>query len=967
MREPHKGFRPDLIHTRFLEGTVLKNRIDKPTATLLAAATLVGGLGLATPAMAAPATPKPAPTITLPADPATGKDEPQPAPVTWTLLGTTLEAGEDGTLTATLPAFNTKPDGLKATGSDGTKITLTLENPVEIHPKLGLTAGTGTLTAAQSDTHPAVSIPATWNAGEEIKLSDGTPFTQDAQGAWYATYGHELTLRDDNGVPVKNLGLSDGSKTPIDWSEPTLKDGKAIRTGTASGTIEGQEWTATIIASRDTDHTQLTKLIAQAKDILKTDEADHTSESRASLGKLVDEATRLDQTPADDQALADMTQRLQQGIDRLETITWSIGDTQLAHTKTGYEGKADTRLDHEPGRSVDAQSNDPALGKLGSMSINRRQDDPAPTLTDLTLGTATASGTATWAGTTPNGRRPITWSQDYEYTVGTPAEVLAPNGTAAKFTVRNGYLDANATATLDQNNKPTTDTVSVDGKPMQITWSNEVNTTTTDTTTTYTRLGRVEGDLTVQGTQHSQHWVLYLTASRTEGKVASLSVLERKADGTTLEHQVEGFDPAKHEYTLTLPADAVADQYTLGHASAAGDKTPVSEGDPIPPSLGDGATRILKTTLNGATYTVTVRFQKAKPSTANPDARLTGIYVNLDGKSDKGGLIDGWNPDVLDYTLRIKQDAPGAYVLPEAPQGVTLTAGDVKRTAWATTQYWTTRAANGQTRTYSVTVIREHRTPTADEAFKPGAFEDTDGKTPTASRQDTGLASHGYISRDGKYTPVTAVDYTIPEGGRFAYASKQGQTVQVTETKTRGMTWRYTLNVLAPDGVTLTDPAPTFEVTYITEATHRATVTGISVDGKPVPGFDQSKHEYDVQVDNIDHWTATADFDKTSGMGVTIHKEKTRATIAATSADGLTRATYTVNVKERPLLNGNGHDGATVDGLAHTGSDATGLIVAAVGLLGAGIACAIAAALARLRRKPRHDDTAGDRGEEPQA
>ena len=167
MREPHKGFRPDLIHTRVLEGPVLKNRIDKPTATLLAAATLVGGLGLATPAMAAPATPKPEPTITLPADLATGKDEPQPAPVTWPLLGTTLEMGEDGTLTAT-----------------------------------------------QSDTHPAVSIPATWNAGEEIKLSDGTPFTLYAQGVWHATYGHELTLRDDNGVPVKNLGLSDGSKTP---------------------------------------------------------------------------------------------------------------------------------------------------------------------------------------------------------------------------------------------------------------------------------------------------------------------------------------------------------------------------------------------------------------------------------------------------------------------------------------------------------------------------------------------------------------------------------------------------------------------------------------------------------------------------------------------------------------------------------------------------------------------------------
>lgn len=154
--------------------------------------------------------------------------------------------------------------------------------------------------------------------------------------------------------------------------------------------------------------------------------------------------------------------------------------------------------------------------------------------------------------------------------------------------------------------------------------------------------------------------------------------------------------------------------------------------------------------------------------------------------------------------------------------------------------------------------------------------------------------------------------------------------MQVTETKTRGMTWKYTLNVLAPDGVTIANPAPTFEVNYITEATHRATVTGISVDGKPIPGFDQSKHDYSVAVDNIDHWTA--------------------------SADGLVKTSYTVTVHER-LLGGSGEDGQTVDGLAHTGSDASGLLVAEVGLLVAGIACAIAAAVARLRRKPRHDQT----------
>lgn len=323
-------------------------------------------------------------------------------------------------------------------------------------------------------------------------------------------------------MPVKNLDLSDGSKTPIEWSEATLKDGKVTRTGTASGTIQDQKWTATIIASRATDRAQPTKLIAQANDILKSDETDHTNASRAALKELIDEATLLDQTPADVQELTDMTQRLQQGIDRLETITWRVGDTQLTKTDKGYEGKASSELGHEPDEATSLLSNDPALGKLGSISLNRKGDDPAPTLADRTLGTAVASGTATWTGTTPNGHRTATWSQDYEYTVGRPVEVLAPDDTKAEFTVGNGYLSANVTGLLDRNNQPTADSISVDGKPQAITWSGTVNTTVTDTTTTYTRLGRVEGDLTVQGTQHTQHWAVYVTASRTEGKVASL-------------------------------------------------------------------------------------------------------------------------------------------------------------------------------------------------------------------------------------------------------------------------------------------------------------------------------------------------------------------------------------------------------------------------------------------------------------
>ena len=60
---------------------------------------------------------------------------------------------------------------------------------------------------------------------------------------------------------------------------------------------------------------------------------------------------------------------------------------------------------------------------------------------------------------------------------------------------------------------------------------------------------------------------------------------------------------------------------------------------------------------------------------------------------------------------------------------------------------------------------------------------------------------------------------------------------------------------------------------------------------------------------------ASADFDKSTGMGVIIHKDRAKATITATSADGLATATYALKVGEKPLaLNRSGTDGATVEG-----------------------------------------------------
>ena len=106
----------------------------------------------------------------------------------------------------------------------------------------------------------------------------------------------------------------------------------------------------------------------------------------------------------------------------------------------------------------------------------------------------------------------------------------------------------------------------------------------------------------------------------------------------------------------------------------------------------------------------------------------------------------------------------------------------------------------------------------------------------------------------------------------------------------------------------------------------------------------------------------TADFDKSTGMGVIIHKDRTKATITATSADGLATATYTLKVGEKPLaLNRSGTDGATVEGLASTGVNTSSLISVVAVLLAAGVAC-LAAGLTRSLRRGKRDDAPSDDG-----
>lgn len=538
------------------------------------------------------------------------------------------------------------------------------------------------------------------------------------------------------------------------------------------------------------------------------------------------------------------------------------------------------------------------------------------------LGQLNVSGTAVYKqaadATKPTPAFDVTLP--FAYTSGTPVTV---DGTETELTKVDGgkYHADYAGPTLDESNKPSTDTVTLTGikTTLPIKWGKDVQVVdkdTGDTTSKFVRLtGTASGDVTIQddasGKSVTVPVEVAVTADRAQDtSFTGLTVTRTNAKGETTVYDGAKdfnvkFNPDTHEYTLTLPADAVGDSYTLGltHGVDAQASKPTL-------ALGEGASRVLKVNVNGADYTVNVKFQPADLKADSP-AKLTGLYVNKTGENTKGQLIDNWNPNRLDYVLALGEKDPSPYVLPEAPDGVTIKGGNITQNAQSTRQEWiVTDTATGVSRTYSLTVTRPVKTAVTE--FKPADPAKQDSTVDPESQQDTNLASHGYTGKDGKYVVSDKGSYEIPEGGTFAYEPKNGQSATVTVAH-EGMTYTYTVNVLAPDGSTFAQH--TYTVTYITAATHKAQLTGILVDGTAVKGFDPARHEYNASVNDPDEWMVSPQYDKASGMTVSTEKKGADATITVTSGDGLVKTTYKVHVTRKPF-GGNGNNAL---GLASTG------------------------------------------------
>lgn len=542
----------------------------------------------------------------------------------------------------------------------------------------------------------------------------------------------------------------------------------------------------------------------------------------------------------------------------------------------------------------------------------------------------------------------------FAYTSGTPVTV---DGTETELTKVDGgkYHADYAGPTLDESNKPSTDTVTLTGikTTLPIKWGKDVQVVdkdTGDTTSKFVRLtGTASGDVTIQDAASGKSVTVPVevdvTADRAQDKsFTGLTVTRTDATGKATVYDGAKdfnakFNPDTHEYTLTLPADAVGDSYTLGltHGVDAQASKPTL-------ALGEGASRVLKVNVNGADYTVNVKFQPADLKADSP-AKLTGLYVNKTGENTKGQLIDNWNPNRLDYVLTLGEKDPSPYVLPEAPDGVTIKGGNITQNAQSTRQEWiVTDTATGTSRIYSLTVTRPVKTAVTE--FKPADPAKQASTVDPANQQDTALASHGYTDKTGKYVTSDKDSYIIPEGGTFAYTPKNGQSATVTVAH-EGMTYTYTVNVLAPDGTTFAQH--TYTVTYITAATHKAQLTGILVDGTAVNGFDPAKHEYAASVNDPDEWMVSPQYDKASGMTVSTEKKGADATITVTSGDGLVKTTYKVHVTRKPF-GGNGNNAL---GLASTGVGIgwVGWLIGILAIIGGALGITVAV------RKPKDKAT----------
>lgn len=705
--------------------------------------------------------------------------------------------------------------------------------------------------------------------------------------------GRNLSYKDSDVKQTLQKAVNDVDATLLNDADQTLATNQK-RDSTAE-TIERALGNMKDKGDETVAYRNALKAAQDKQKIQQKDGKAYTSESYKPLDDLLKADFNADD--ADRDALSERTEKLNQAVEGLTVASWSIDGKTLSNA----DGTLTATLDRKT-----AALEHPTL--TGSDGSTIGLTDTAEPFTQENDQLGVGHITHTLSGTTADAAKTAI-RVTYDVASGTETTVTLDDGSktgaAGKFT-RNedGSWTANLTGMLGKDLDATAATSTTfklsDGTTLDGTLGETV-TTTPNGTTLLTRTLTADGK-----DSHGTPVKAVATLSYTYDPRISLTLTHKS--GTAENSQtvaVDGLTADMDVNTLESVYSAgvqerglTGDQWELNVKHGANVSNPT-----IAVTTSGEGSRILVATIryqrldaDGHTLVndskivrVNVPFAAAPKVIGNDKAALAGIKVN-------GQDIPGFSADKVDYTITAGKDER-VKVSPVARDGQTVVAGDSRQTAFTTVQTWTV-SKDGESRTYTVTLVRDHTEKTADEKFTPVEPAGQVSKAENPSDDNTALESVGYML-DGAYHKSDSDEFTIPEGGILSWSSYAGQVVQPTVERDYGMTFRYELGVLSKDGTKYATRVLT--VTYLTADTHKAELTGIKVDGRNVAGFDPKTMEYDVRVDNPERYVVTPSFDKMTGMSLTVHKTASQAVIKVTSADGLTQATYTLNVSKATL------------------------------------------------------------------
>lgn len=706
--------------------------------------------------------------------------------------------------------------------------------------------------------------------------------------------GRNLSYKDSDVKQTLQKAVNDVDATLLHDADQTLATNQK-RDSTAE-TIERALGNMKDKGDETVAYRNALKAAQDKQKIQQKDGKAYTSESYKPLDDLLKADFNADD--ADRDALSERTGKLNQAVEGLVVASWSIDGKTLTRNDAGA---LSATLDRKT-----AALEHPTL--TGSDGSTIGLTDTAGTFTQDDGQLGVGHVTHTLAGTTADGAKAAV-NVTYDVASGTETTVTLDDGSKTGATGRftrneDGSWTANLTGALGKDLDATAATSTTfrlsDGTTLDGTLGETV-TTTPNGTTLLTRTLTADGK-----DSHGTPVKAVATLSYTYDPRISLTLTHKS--GTAEESQVVAVDGL----TADMDVNALGSVYSAGvqERGLTGDQwelnvkhgANVSNPTIAVTTSGEGS-RILVATIryqrldaDGHTLVndskivrVNVPFAAAPKVIGNDKAALAGIKVN-------GQDIPGFSADKVDYTITAGKDER-VKVSPVARDGQTVVAGDSRQTAFTTVQTWTV-SKDGESRTYTVTLVRDHTEKTADEKFTPAEPAGQVSKAENPSDDNTALESVGYML-DGEYHKSDSDEFTIPEGGVLSWSSYAGQVVQPTVERDHGMTFRYELGVLSKDGTKYATRVLT--VTYLTADTHKAELTGIKVDGRDVTGFDPKTMEYDVRVDNPERYVVTPSFDKMTGMSLTVHKTASQAVIKVTSADGLAQATYTLNVSKATL------------------------------------------------------------------